>query len=87
MLGDATCNVSMVVLNANLYRTVQPCCVPARSVVWMKVMSNHCRLNVEEELELLDGIYERVERLIILEVADVLTQERRVILAQTESVL
>src|SRR5689334_2772732 len=60
---------------------------PGREILGMQIVSDHFRLDVEQVLVVFDSFGERLQRLEILEISDVMTHKRAVLARETKRVL
>ena len=81
VLGQAGGQVGVVVLDADQLDVVALERVLGRQVLGMQVVGDDLRLDREQPLEVLDPLEEGAQRLVVLEVADVVADPRRLPLA------
>ncbi len=77
----------MVVLHADELDTLEIDGVLRRQVVGVQVVGDHLGVDAEEPAVVLDALGEGPHGLVVLEIADVVADERAVVLGQTERVL
>ncbi len=90
VFGHAGGNVGMVVLDANSRQPLarRPLQRVARGqVVGVKVVGHRRRLDTEQPLQVGHAVLKGQQRLVILQIADVVTQEGVVVAGQAEGVL
>src|SRR5690349_22596817 len=87
MLDHAARDMRVVMLHADRGRSNLAESVLGGEIVGMKIVRDHAWFDIEQIFEMLDGFDKRVEGLVILEIANVMTQERMTIFAETKCVL
>jgi hypothetical protein len=83
----ATRNVRMVVLHPDLSLDSARQRHPRTHVSGMQIVGRHSRRNLEDVLHLRQRVFEEPHRLVVLQIADMLAQDRVSPLRQAEGVL
>src|SRR5262245_63933688 len=87
ILRHATGNVGMMMLHGDAGQSRQGEGILAREVARMEVIGHRLGSDSEELYEVLDTVYERAIRPVILQVANMMAQEGILLPGQTERVL
>ena len=77
VLGETRCEVRVMVLYADQLHSLPIECVSRRQVVGVEIMRDDLRLDGEQPLEVPDPLVERSQRLVVLEVTDVVVPDSR----------
>ena len=76
VLGHTGGDVSVMVLHPDPFQSIQFLGESGTEVIGMQVMDNHARLHAEQLLHLLQRFAKELEGLVVLQVADMLAEQR-----------
>src|SRR5579871_2954175 len=87
VLGHAACNMGMMVLDADLLESFELQRQFRAEVAGVQIVRDYSRRDAEEPLHMLQGFPEENQSFQILQIADVLAQNRVVVFSKAERVL
>src|ERR1700678_1781730 len=87
VLRHATANVRMMMLHANLPLNIRSKRHLGTHIAWMQIIRSHARFYAKHVLHVFECLFKKAHRLVVLQVANMLAENRIPILRQAESVL